>query len=154
MDVFALVRHAGGDACIDCCAAVDSRRQSQASAALNACAVAELALLVSCLHLQRGGHLSYNWLQVHTQWLTFAAKQSRDTIDMFPPHTLRAAFTRLVAMQLLAYTVPSASSGGLVERQTVAVCLVVRREELKVWLREAKDVPEWLTSWALKESME
>ena len=118
------------------------------------CSISELCLVVSCLHLQRGGYATYNWLQVHAQWLAFTAKQSRDTIDTFPVATLRAAFSRLVATHLLAYTTPAAASGGLVERQTAAVSLCVRREELETWLREAKDVPEWLSSWALKESME
>ena len=133
---------------------MDSRRQNQATAALTACSISELCLVVSCLHLQRSGHSTYNWMQVHAQWSAFTAKQSRDTIESFPVTTLRAAFGRLVAMQLLSYTTPSAASAGLVERQTAAVCLSVRREELETWLREAKDVPEWISNWALKESME
>ena len=117
--------------------------------------MSELALLVACLHLQRGGAHSYNWLQVHAQWTAFAAKQQRDSIESWPAHTLRAAFARLVAVHLLRYTQPAvADSGGLVERQTAAACLSVRREELEGWLRQAKGVPEWLNNWALKESME
>ena len=133
---------------------MDSGRQSQAVAALSDCSVSELSVLVSGLHLQRSGHATFNWLQLHAQWLAFTAKQSRDTIDHFPAATLRAAFGRLVAVQLLSYTVPSAGSSGLVERQTAAARLSVRREELETWLREAKEVPEWLITWALKESME
>ena len=133
---------------------MDSCRQSQALAALSDCSIAQLCLVVACLHLQRGGCSSYNWLQVHAQWLAFVAKQSRDTIEIFPAHTLRAAFNQLVAMQLLAYTTPAAGSAGLVEQQTAAVWLSARREEVETWLRDAKEVPEWLSSWALKESME
>lgn len=154
MGVVSLVLDTDGRAGTTGSAAVDSRRQSQAVATLNDCATSELCLLVSCLHLHRTGHTSYNWLQVHTQWLAFTARQSRATIDTFPAATLRAAFGRLVAVQLLAYTSAAGVSGGLVDRQTGAVCLCVRREELETWLREAKDVPEWLSSWALKESME
>ena len=123
------------------------------------CSVVEWCLLVCVLHVERKQVPAYNYAQLHAEYCGYTAAQSSSAVESFSPSLCLASFERLLARGLL---VLEGSRGpmdcslclpGLVDRHFLPVRRAVGVEELEDCLASSQlSVPQWVRTWALKET--